>query len=139
MAEIKTKKGHTFQIDDEEYPRISAVKWHGVERADGQVYARNLKLGYLQRYVLNADFEQVVEFIDGNSFNCRRSNLRITDRMAVQKEAHAKLDRPAKYLRHDPDGRWSVIIPGVGYIGRRDTAAEAAELRDEFLSPSGGE
>jgi hypothetical protein len=138
MPQITTRKGHSFTVDDEDYARVSETKWHSVERPDGSVYARNISRGYLQRFIVGANFDDVVEFNDGDSTNCRRSNLRITNRTAVQKRVHDEraASRPARYLRQDRDGRWSVIIPGVGYIGRRDTAPEAAELRDNYLEES---
>lgn len=136
MATLTTKKGHTFHYDDSEEAKVESWKWHSVEKPGGKVFARNVTVGYLHNLLAGAMTGEVVEMIDGDYFNLRSANLRKMSRSELQRRVHEQLSakNPRRYIRPDKDGRYSVLIPRVGYIGRRDTIEEAMQLRDEFLA-----
>lgn len=66
-----------IKIDIEDIEKIKGVRW---KLSTGRLqYARNNKKGLLHRYVLGVEIGEdiVVDHINGDTFDCRKSNLRI--------------------------------------------------------------
>jgi hypothetical protein len=76
-------------VDAGDFQRASVKSWflfggHAVRR---EQWGGKLRHGYLHRFVLGLDdaaqrAQTVIEFIDRDPLNCRRSNLRVTSRPA---------------------------------------------------------
>lgn len=90
MIEIPVNTSLTSQnvtlIDDEDYSLVSQYKWgvSGIRKngrlwlyVQGWSYALRQKHVYLHRLILGAKKGQVVDHINGDRFDNRRSNLRI--------------------------------------------------------------
>lgn len=89
--EIFLSRGRTTLVDDEDYEWLSLLKWH--LSAAGTGYAeRNLKLGFgktnrkltkMHRVIMENHLRrplsrvEIVDHINGNSLDNRKSNLRI--------------------------------------------------------------
>lgn len=84
-----TIHGFCVLVDEEDAEKISHYKWQLNDSASNKiyfhVYTRNpdgtkTKI-YLHRYLLNAEKGTVIDHINGNTLDCRKSNLRITDKI----------------------------------------------------------
>jgi hypothetical protein len=98
MRTIGLSNGQITLVDDADYELVSQYRWN-VESRDGRHYARtnepkgNGKYGtiYLHRLILGDSCKgKQVEFINGNTLDSRRENLRARTRTALQ------LDKPSK-------------------------------------------
>lgn len=80
MAEIKLSQNKIAIIDDEDYVRVSSLKWFAHKRTN-KFYAetaRNEKHMHLHRFILGInDRSIIIDHIDGDSLNNKKSNLRI--------------------------------------------------------------
>lgn len=80
IATNKTKV--LFEIDDEDYDKVSAYKWHTKKsRPNSGIYIRR-RAGQrsisLTSCILGVDPSIIIDHIDGNTLNNKKSNLRIT-------------------------------------------------------------
>jgi len=67
------KEGIKFIIDPEDYEKIKDKSFC----LNNKGYARTSKSEYIHRIIMNCPEDKVVDHIDGNPLNNRRSNLRI--------------------------------------------------------------
>lgn len=88
--EIPLTQRKTAIVDDEDYARVSQYKWQYVEgRTPGVGYAvrstyadeENRRPLYLHRFIMGNPAGRLVRFVDGNTLNCRRHNLRVCTRV----------------------------------------------------------
>ena len=77
---LNTKNEGEFYIDKDDYNKIKNHCWF-IKDGKGYVSAKiNNKTVKLHRFLLNVtDKKSIVDHIDRNIFNCRKSNLRITN------------------------------------------------------------
>jgi len=76
---IKLRDKTEIFIDDEDYDRVAKHRWH----ENGNKYIRswvNKKHILLHRFILNPNNNQIVDHINGDVRDNRRSNLRIISR-----------------------------------------------------------
>lgn len=73
---IRLTKGHSTMVDDGDFSVLSRDKWHAVISRHN-VYAKNIKHGYLHRHLMNPKSGYVVDHVDCNTLNNTRKNLRI--------------------------------------------------------------
>lgn len=80
MRTIELTKGFCATVDDEDYARLSGMKWHAwvKTRSDGTraIYAQ-CNAGKMHRIIMNAPRGVLVDHIDGDSLNNTRANLRL--------------------------------------------------------------
>ncbi len=78
MKEIQLTRGKVAFIDDDDYERVSAHKWHAATGVRMRWYAasRSGRMR-LHRFLLNAPNGMQVDHLNGNSLDCRRANLRL--------------------------------------------------------------
>jgi len=85
MKRIRLTKGYFAIIDNEDFERVSKLKWSAVGTT--HIYARHgyadtvtkkVKNLYLHRFILNTTC-QTVDHINGKTLDCRRANLREAD------------------------------------------------------------
>jgi hypothetical protein len=133
---IPLTRGKFALVDAADYDRLSRYKWSAVER-NGKWYAcrrENRRIVWMHRQIMKAPKGMVVDHIDGNSLNNRRSNLHLcTPRQNAYNVKHPSPDSQyvgvlrcgllwAARLFHDGQEHW---------IGVYDTEIEAALARDE--------
>lgn len=138
-------------VDPEDLPLLRSRAWkaHGNKaqyfkaRFGRQVY-------YLHRLIAGAGPGQIVDHVNGDTLDCRRSNLRLCDRSESNTNRKARCDSRAPYkgITETPSGRWlAQIMKAKQYrrIGLFDTAQEAAaaydaaavDLHGEFAKTNG--
>lgn len=74
MKNINVGQDLVAIVDDEDFERISQFDWIA-RKIEGKVYA--VKMLYLHRVIMNAPAGMVVDHINGDSLDNRRSNLRL--------------------------------------------------------------
>ena len=76
MIEIILRDGEVVKIDDHDSWALS-YQWYLNRTSANTAYARNRKLGYLHRLILNPPKNRIVDHINGDTLDNRRENLRI--------------------------------------------------------------
>jgi hypothetical protein len=145
VAYVPLTKGYEAMIDAVDIPLVDAWNWCSREtrRPDGVlagVYAQRNKCNgerYLHRHLLGAPAGCVVDHIDGDPLNNRRSNLRLASCAQNQHNAKARLDNSTgtKGVCPSKGGKFRAYVHVAGkqvHIGVFDdveTAALHAERR----------
>lgn len=147
MAELRTKQGDLFWVDDEDLDRVvQRGPWHSHKRPDGTIsgVARYDCFGYvdgkkikkkvsLHRFILGAEDGQEVDHDDGNVMNNRKRNLAIKTRGMNQVNTRLYKNNSTGFrgVSRSSDGkRWvsKIRVNGKGYhLGIFDTPEEAHE------------
>jgi hypothetical protein len=97
MREIPLTQGKVALVDDEDYEKLSKIKWcahkmskyfyaeHCVNRLDARYTL------HMHREIMNCPSDKEVDHIDGDGLNNQKSNLQIvTHRQNGQNRHHAK-------------------------------------------------
>lgn len=153
-CELVLSSGHTVLLDPDDYVWASRWSWQAHSsslKRLGQVYAFRAtrkpdgrRSGeFLHRVIMGAGPGQVVDHVSGDTLDCRRANLRVTDR-----RGNAQNIRNSKRLKRGEykgvylvrkSGKWAAAIrvsqPGKGrgrqvYLGCYSDPADAARAYD---------
>lgn len=122
-------------VDPEDAELLANHAW----RCDHRPYFRARiagKMVALHRVIAGASKGQIVDHIDGNPLNCRRSNLRTCDPIGNARNRGRKRTSksPYKGVWQKPSGRWQSIIMDAGKfhnLGVFDTPEAAAAAYDK--------
>lgn len=97
MARIELSKGLFAEVDEADLVAVSRFRWHAIEvggkryaatKSGGRYRARSV---LLHRLLVSPDGSKMVDHIDGDGLNCRRSNLRIAS--ASQNQGNRRRNR----------------------------------------------
>ena len=82
ICEIRLTQGHVAIVDPEDFERFGKLNWCAlIDFKTGNVYAaRDSKTTLLHRAILDAPKGMLVDHINRNTLDCRRSNLRFATR-----------------------------------------------------------
>ena len=88
--EIKTSNGFTFKVDVTDATRVKKHRWYRfMSTSKAYCYTRiDTKMWYLQRFVMKAKDDQTVQFLSGDTMDCRKKNL------LLKKKKPALLKKP---------------------------------------------
>jgi hypothetical protein len=91
--------GHFALVDDEDYERVSALKWHLSPTGYGAARTPRpeRKLVQLHRFILNPPDDMQVDHINGNGLDCRRENMRLATHQQNQQNRPGEKRRLSKY------------------------------------------
>lgn len=139
MKEIPLTRGLFAIVDDDIFDVASQYKWYANQIRTGEFYAARTSksegLVYLHKFIMGKD--GIVDHINGNRLDCRRSNMRITDYRGNSFNRKMRSDNGSGFIGVKPSGRkknpWraSIQVDGKEYsIGPFSTAEEAAIARD---------
>lgn len=138
--ELKTRKGETFYIDDEDYPIVQGRAWYITKRGyvatsirkDGKVNNVNL-----HRLLIKTDGNVDVDHINGNKMDNRRTNLRICTHQQNSCNQKKRSTNKSGYTGvsfFKATGQYEAYIwcnYKKIYLGLFDSAVEAAMARDK--------
>ena len=147
MKEIPLTRGYVALVDDEDYERVSAFKWHTLiiyrkDKTIANTYAvrtpSKQRSMLLHRFVLNALDSplNVDHHPDPSGLNCRKTNLRLaTSRQNSQNRRESTSNRAGmKGVTWRKDhAKWVAYIVVNGkrkYLGEFDDREEAGKAYD---------
>jgi len=144
VRRIPLGKGLFAIVDAADYKRLKKYRWHAIPQRR-TIYAacrKDGRLTLMHRLIMKAPDGWLVDHIDGNGLNNRRSNLRVCT--PTQNCANARprggSSRFVGVTRHDT--KWMAQIQCRGeyfYVGRYDDEIEAAKARDRKAYELNGE
>jgi hypothetical protein len=151
MAELLLPKLGPALVDDEDMERVAPYRWYASQtsRKTGKpkIYVMGTSLGvgrplfYLHRFVLDAPKGIKVDHQNGNTFDCRKANLRLaTDNQnahnRMPNETYGGRPCSSKFKGVSREsGKWRAQIGHMRVlyrIGLYEDEIEAAEAYDDF-------
>lgn len=134
MKEIPLTKGKVAYVSDIDYPEVRERKWHCYSG-----YAATWNCGkhiLPHRFIAvlkGIDDAEEIDHIDGNTYNCIRSNLRaVTHQQNCMNRHSISAKSGVKGVYPNTGGHWIARLKLDGKIinlGTYDTIPEAAEAR----------
>ena len=124
-----TKKGETFMVDVEDYERIKSYCWFKVKTGYLMGFVDGRKI-LLHRYIMNPCREKVVDHINHDVSDNRKSNLRVCTHQQNSMNKKVK-----GYFFNKQKNKWCACVEVKGkrkYLGFFDLEKDAAEAR-KFL------
>lgn len=145
--ELQLSDGNIALVDDADYALVSRYRWHttrthGRGRRIARLYARyhdnaNHCFILLHRLVLNAPPGVMVDHINGDGLDCRRSNLRFCTRSQNGQNSRGRRVSSASGFKgvswHKQVKRWRAEIQAEGHckhLGCFDEPKDAARAYD---------
>lgn len=151
-VEIKLNEGKTAIVDSGDLEMVAKYNWNVIESRN-TCYAHTV-IGHwvvnLHRYIMSARPGQIVDHINGNGLDNRRSNLRfVTAQQNRMNSVKPRLENATsiyKGVHYEKGGkrkkRWRARIDANGkkkHLGRFATEIEAAEAYDTAAREHFGE
>jgi len=133
-------------VDPEDLERCGVKKWFIFQSSNNEyyltTYAGSYKTILLHRFILGLGDKSdglVVDHIDGNSLNCRKSNLQLlTHGDNIRKTTKTYGNCKYKGVSRTKTGRYNVCFRDANGIGRKmkgswDNAIDAAQAYDQMI------
>lgn len=158
MRHIRLTKGYAAVVDDEDYARVSANRWHAMvdsKRTDGtvRVYARRTlpvnrpgaKEERMHRFVIGASDGVHVDHINGDTLDNRKENLRVCQKSenncnrCIQ---HGGTSVFKGVCWHKGEMRWRAKIQHLGvshHLGYYNSETDAALAYNKAATTMHGE
>lgn len=120
-------------VDEEDYERVMEYNWHLTK----QGYAANSLVGKMHRFIMNPPDDMVVDHVNHNTIDNRKTNLKVCDRLHNQKNQKPQGNKSSRFKGvywSNSKNRWvSEIISNFKkiYIGVFSDEIEAAKAYDE--------
>lgn len=137
---IPLPSGHLVMVDNEDFDRVKNINWRGAS-TNGK-YADNPVYGRMSRYLINCSEGMVVDHINGNPLDNRRSNLRIcTQQQNLLNKSSSNGSSKYKGVRYN-NCSWSarLIYKGLEYnLGKYSAEEEAGRAYDKKAKELFGE
>jgi hypothetical protein len=127
---IRTEQ--SIQIDPEDFDFVQSIKWH-ISNAG---YAVNRQKGLLHRLLMNPPKDKVVDHINGDKLDNRRSNLRVIDQaenVTNSKKTWGRSKHKGVWFSKEKN-KWAATIAcrkvrtHLGYFKTEKEAAEAYRI-----------
>lgn len=131
MKEIPLTKGFFSLIDDEDFVKVSAHRWH---YARG--YAHNAQVGALHRFVIGAPKGRNVDHINGDPLDNRKENLRLATHGQNMMNKHVAwgLSKYKGVIWNKKQSSWLVRVAANGgreFVGAFRDEIEAAKAYND--------
>jgi hypothetical protein len=144
---IPLTQGKFAIVDADDYERLATYKWCA-SQSGNRIYAvrrRQNRTITMQRQIMNAPEGLLVDHIDGNSLNNRKSNLRLCSAHQNACNRRPRRNSSSKYKGvswYKRDKKWQVQIyynARTIHLGRFDDEVEAALVYDRKATELFGE
>jgi AP2 domain len=147
MKEIPLTKGFVALIDDEDFERVSQIKWTVKKGATSKTYyAQNsMKRLLLHRFVLGVPANLDVDHRDRNGLNCCKGNLRVSTTCQNKYNVGIRSDTTSGYKGvcwNKLERKWKVAIKSNKHsfhLGTFSDLLEAAHAYDVAAKTFHGE
>jgi hypothetical protein len=156
VHEIKLTRGQVALVDDEDYDKVRLISWQAIRPskhchtfyATGSLYDRATKKQrhvYLHRFVLDTPNGRIVDHINGNGLDCRRSNMRLVTpsencrnswwrRAGLEKNPNGNGRTKRQPIRHrGPSQRSTTGYRGVFFTSNRFIARLCVNGKRHYL------
>jgi hypothetical protein len=132
---IPLTRGKFAIVDEADYERVAAFKWTALHPSRTNWYGfryegpRDARKGiYLHRFILDAPAGVLVDHVNGDGLDCRRSNLRLCDATGNARNRRSNGSAKGYYVtRH---GRFAVRLK----VGNRQKYIGTFEREDDALA-----
>lgn len=132
MIEVELTRGLVALISSEDQERVLQYKWYAHASSKGRFYAARKdsegKMLYMHRFIMEAPTGTVIDHINGNRLDNRRSNLRITNHSLNALNRVREASGVTYFAR---TGRWRAAIRVEGRdisLGIYDTKEQAQRV-----------
>lgn len=154
MKEIKLTRGYVALVDDEDYERLSKLKWHvyigktGINYALVGIYDKatmKTRHARMHRMILNPRKDQIIDHINGNGLDNRKSNLRFATKSTNAANSKKRRDGINQYKGvdyRDPVRGFRARINVSGkaiHLGHFNNEIEAAKAYNQAAIQHFGE
>lgn len=140
MADVTLSTGQVAIVDEADLERLRPYRWHGEQwRSDGSWYAatyhRHGRIT-MHRLLLDARPGEIIDHINGNGLDNRRSNLRLCSHDQNMHNVHQPSRSKHGYFGVKFDARCGKWIAGIKannrtrYLGAYDSPEQAAAAYD---------
>lgn len=137
MKTIPLSQGQVALVDDDDFAKLSKVKWY--LRSGRSLYAARMihadgkrKIVYMHRMLMKPMNKQVVDHRNGNGLDNRRENLRLCTQSENQRNARLRRDNSVGLkgvARYSGKFRARIVVNGTQiYLGLFSTPEEAHEV-----------
>jgi HNH endonuclease len=126
-------RGQCTEIDDLDFDKIRIFTWHATQRRDGRGwYAKSTQGIRMHRLLLNPPSGLIVDHINGDGLDNRRTNLRIGTQ---SNNCVNRLRTPGKFLRgaRPKKNRWQASIKLNGKQRHLGYFASELEAHNAYL------
>lgn len=134
MPFIRVAVGYWANVDDDDFQRLSRRQWQAVVKNERLVYAIDSATGErMHRLVLDAPSGVVVDHINGDGLDNRRSNLRLgtqSQNLANSRKRSGTTSSFKGVSFHRASGKWRAYIKQHRkqfHLGLFESESEAAE------------
>jgi hypothetical protein len=147
MKRLPVSQGHTARVDDQDYDQLSKHRWFhkdGYAIRNGKVDGQR-RMQYLHREIMQPEPGDEVIFLDGDTLNCQRSNLRVVSKSQARVRHRRRRDSASGYKGvywNRPTGKWAAAIRSdwmLRHLGVFATREEAARAYDRAAKELHGE
>ncbi|MBZ2166337.1 HNH endonuclease [Methanobacterium spitsbergense] len=154
--EIKLTQGKVTLVDDEDFERLNQWKWAAYKDGNNFYALRNIRLGHskkkrktkqfrMHRVIMDVPKGEVIDHINGDGLDNRKSNLRIcSNRQNLQNQKHRK-NKTSRYPGvswHKSAKKWvaQIVLKGkTKHLGTFADEREAARTYEKAVRESVGE
>ncbi len=151
MNLIPLTKGKFAKVDDDDFEKFSHLKWHANEkyaRRNERVGRHKLRMTYLHRIIMGDPKGQVIDHVNRDTLDCRKSNLRICT--SGQNSANTAVRKNSKsgirgVFWHKKSNKWHVTIGFEGktiyggiFNNKDDAAKKSLEMRKKYFGEFSG-
>lgn len=134
MREVQLNRGFVALVDDEDFDKVSALKWY---ESSGYGWHKGRKMyTSMHRFIMQAEKGVEVDHVDGNRLNNQRSNLRLCtpsqNRCNTLRKVGVSEYKGVSFDKVNQKWRAKIKVQGKHYsIGRYTTELEA---RDAYIA-----
>src|SRR3972149_1771950 len=133
MREITLTRGYVALVDDDDFSSLSTFKWFAKQNRDLAVYAARSvgsRTIWMHRIIMDAPTGILVDHINGNGLDNRRSNLRLATHRENCQNRRQRRDSASRFKGVTfQNGHWRMSIKVDGKYTFREFLTESEAAR----------